>query len=153
MIVLKIRNCFANCQTGASLRWNREVTQTLETTNTYPTFCQFVDFITKEARVACNPISSIYALNSTEQKSLRETKTSNASNKVKVLATNTSNHAKTSNDTDTSKVCAYCGKDRHPIFKCERFLLLLIDEKRDCIHNKRLCFGCLKRGHVNKECK
>ena len=39
-----------------SARWNREVTQTLEKTKLYPDFAQFVDFMKKEAKVACNPV-------------------------------------------------------------------------------------------------
>jgi hypothetical protein len=46
----------------ASLRWNRQVTKALDETGSYISFKQFVEFKVSEARVACNPISSLYAL-------------------------------------------------------------------------------------------
>jgi len=65
------------------------VTKALDETGSYPSFKEFVEFIVSEARVACNPISSLYAL---------EPKASN--NRVKVLATTAFNHDKSTYVTD-----------------------------------------------------
>ena len=43
--------------------WNRIVTEQLDEGKDYPSFHQFALFIDKEARIACNPISSLLALN------------------------------------------------------------------------------------------
>lgn len=37
----------------------------------YPNFKEFVSFISKEARIACNPVSSRYALMPVEEKPTR----------------------------------------------------------------------------------
>ena len=46
-----------------TLRWNRQVFSILKTTESYPSFSAFVDFVAEEALIACNPISYLHALN------------------------------------------------------------------------------------------
>ncbi|KAL6484157.1 hypothetical protein MHYP_G00062020 [Metynnis hypsauchen] len=46
--------------------WNRKVIEIEETCNEFPTFSQFVEFITKEAKIACNPVTSLHALKSSD---------------------------------------------------------------------------------------
>ncbi|XP_071123461.1 uncharacterized protein [Mytilus edulis] len=136
----------------ASLRWNREVTQSLDISATYPSFDKFVNFVVKEAKVACNPISSLYALNDKERKISRDPRTNT---KVKVFATSASNDTRPNNDTSANKtlVCEYCKKVGHYIFKCERFLSISITNKRLFVPENNLCYGCLRKGHLNKDCK
>lgn len=42
-------------------RWNRYVTKALDEGKVYPGFKEFTDFVADEARIACNPVSSLYA--------------------------------------------------------------------------------------------
>lgn len=67
-------------------RWNREVLEIEESTNTFPSFSQFVKFLTKEAKIVCNPVTSLYALKSSEDERPKMLK--NRSPVAKVLATN-----------------------------------------------------------------
>lgn len=39
--------------------WNRKVIEIEEETSKFPTFCQFVSFLTREAKIACNPVMSL----------------------------------------------------------------------------------------------
>ena len=133
-------------------RWNREVTNTLESTNAYPKFSPFVDFIVKEAKIACNPVSSHFALN--DERKNRDTRSSKPN--VKTLATNVkpSTHFTTENSTATKvPLCHYCNKTGHLISTCDAFNKMTIERKRSFIKEKRLCFGCMKRGHLNSECR
>ncbi|XP_062600914.1 uncharacterized protein LOC134262527 [Saccostrea cucullata] len=135
----------------AALRWNRQVQETIDSTGEYPLFSKFVDFVVKEARIACNPVSSIYALKDTDTKPAREHK--NSSHKANVLATN-STHQHNATGTDMRpNLCDYCEKEGHPLFKCEKFINLSIEDKRVVVRKKNLCFGCLRKGHRNKDCK
>lgn len=59
-------------------RWNRYVTDQLDQAKDYPNFKEFVSFIAKEACIACNPVSSLYALRPTEEKLTREIKRTKA---------------------------------------------------------------------------
>lgn len=69
--------------------WNRKVTQTLNKTHEFPSFKNFTTFMSIEAEIACNPITSFSALRHgesiTDKQRPRETKR----NKASVLNTQT----------------------------------------------------------------
>lgn len=43
-------------------RWNRKVIEIEEETDVFPSFSQFVKFLTGEANIACNPVISLQSL-------------------------------------------------------------------------------------------
>lgn len=45
-------------------RWNRQVTVALREGKDFPTFKDFADFVSLEAEIACNPVTSPHALHS-----------------------------------------------------------------------------------------
>lgn len=47
-------------------RWNRQVTRTLNDKKEYPSFQDFTVFMSMEADIACNPITSYHALHSSD---------------------------------------------------------------------------------------
>lgn len=57
-ILSKLPDCLAS-------RWNRKVIETEEETKTFPTFRQFMEFLEREAKIACNPVTSLHALKCT----------------------------------------------------------------------------------------
>lgn len=40
-----------------AIKWNHKVQSNPDSSGNYPNFGQFVDFVNKEARIACNPMS------------------------------------------------------------------------------------------------
>ncbi|XP_008484679.1 uncharacterized protein LOC103521349, partial [Diaphorina citri] len=49
--------------------------------------------------------------------------------------------------------CPVCQKsDRHPVYKCEKFLNMSVTNRHDCVAQKRLCFSCLSTYHSLKQC-
>lgn len=58
-------------------RWNRIVTEIEEECGSFPTFISFVDFVTKEAMVACNPVTSLLPLKSNVSETVKTPKTRN----------------------------------------------------------------------------
>ena len=48
--------------------------------------------------------------------------------------------------------CWLC-KNEHRLMNCKQFLSKSFTEKKDFINKKRLCFNCLAKGHVLKECQ
>lgn len=133
----------------AALRWNRQVQETIDSIGNYPKFSAFVGFVIKETRIACNPVSSLHALHESDNKVIKDSKCTNR--KASVLTT--ALHDQGKDATADRRVCEYCGRDGHWIFKCENFLSLSIDIKRAFIRKKNFCFGCLRKGHRNKDCK
>ncbi|XP_013882123.1 uncharacterized protein LOC106530938, partial [Austrofundulus limnaeus] len=124
--------------------WNRKVIEIEETCNDFPTFSQFVEFITKEAKIACNPVTSLHALKSGDGEKIKTTKTRNVG--AKVLVSN-------SEENPEQKGCIFCEKQNHDIQKCWKFNEKPVQERLRFIQTKRLCFGCLQPGHQSRNCK
>lgn len=139
----------------AASRWNRQVTQSLNERQEFPSFKDFAIFVSTEAEIACNPITSLYALRSsdsnTEKRNLRDTKR----NKASVLTTHTTSDIM-NQKSDHRKVktpCILCQDNRHQLHACPKFTEMLLVERRNYIKEKKLCYGCLKSGHSAKECR
>lgn len=56
-------------------RWNRKVSDIEEETKTFPSFRQFVEFVTREAKIACNPVTSLHTLKSSDGEKVKTPKT------------------------------------------------------------------------------
>lgn len=146
----------------ATTRWNRYVTKMLDEGKEYPGFAEFTEFVAKEARIACNPVSSLFALR-TFEKPDKEHKRVRAS----VLATtNVSKITKASSATQINKgskansltpqnkkqIECICCKQSHFIYKCEKFAAMPSEEKKRFVTKNNMCFGCLRVGHISKNC-
>ena len=47
--------------------------------------------------------------------------------------------------------CPLC-EDQYSVVKCSSFLKKSVDQRSDVIHEKGLCYGCFKRGHMSAGC-
>lgn len=56
-------------------RWNRRVIEIEEETKPFPSFKQFVEFVAKEAKIACSPVTSLYTLKSNGDERVKTLKT------------------------------------------------------------------------------
>ncbi|KAK7884949.1 hypothetical protein WMY93_028072 [Mugilogobius chulae] len=65
-------------------RWNRKVIEIEEQSGFFPTFSNFVDFVAREAKIACNPVTSLHALKASDSEKAKSPKTRSVG--VKVLA-------------------------------------------------------------------
>lgn len=48
--------------------------------------------------------------------------------------------------------CAVCGQS-HAVINCQQFAALSVPERRDMVKTRRLCFVCLKPGHISANCQ
>ncbi|KAL7849158.1 hypothetical protein SRHO_G00207810 [Serrasalmus rhombeus] len=124
-------------------RWNRKVMEVEEESQTFPSFSQFVQFLTREAKIACNPITSLHALKPSEGEKSKVLK--NRSPGAKALATS-------ANEKANSTCCVFCEKVGHGLPECRKFIRKAITERLKFVQEKKLCFGCLKLGHRSKDC-
>ena len=125
---------------------------------TYPSFAEFCQFLATEARIACNPVTSLRAIKDEDLKGkthsgLRRSKGPGLSS----LATGVNEAAGGSEKGKEEKrnrqtLCLFC-KVSHDLENCDKFLRLPLNERREFVLAKRLCWGCLKWGHVNKDCR
>ena len=128
----------------------------------YPSFKEFARFLKKEARIACNPVIAQCFFQELKKKEEKESnyKQSRYRNVgVNSFASQTGNSSlipeespiKPRND-GKKLICIFC-KETHKVDICEKFLKLPIDAKREFIIAKRLCWGCLKWGHLSSNCQ
>ena len=132
-------------------RWSRIVVNELDKSQEYPTFARFTEFMQKEARIACNPMASPFLMNNRFEDE-------RFPKRAKALNTHAQTKSFISGPPETSAShprppCSVCEDDSHGIVKCPTFAARTADEKKVFIQENRLCFGCLRKGHVSKDCK
>ena len=136
-------------------RWNRQVTQTLNDRNEFPSFHDFANFISVEADIACNPITSFHALHlsdtSTEKRNQRDMKR----NKASVLNTQIATHSESQKFTkgNVKLQCVLCQSKSHQLHCCSEFIGKPLEERRQLVKEKGLCYGCMKVGHNARDCR
>ncbi|XP_076857249.1 uncharacterized protein LOC143511529 [Brachyhypopomus gauderio] len=137
----------------AASRWNRQVTQTLNQSQDFPTFQEFAAFVSVEAEVACNPITSLYALRSSESASEKRTTKDVKRNKASVFSTQTNTDDDRVTRSHTKQTCMLCQDNKHRLHNCTAFIAKPLEERRKFVRENRLCYGCLKHGHSARDCR
>ncbi len=54
---------------------------------------------------------------------------------------------------DKREIQCICCQQNHFIYKCEKFAAMPLEEKKRFIINNKMCFGCLRIGHISKSCR
>ncbi|KAL5011234.1 hypothetical protein ScPMuIL_011683 [Solemya velum] len=130
-------------------RWSRIVANY----SSYPSFEVFVSFITKEADIACNPITSMGFSRNSQVKDDSNLQKPPSYRRHVVGKTLTDNSANISVNHFVSKSqCTFCKMDNHSLHECRVFIKKTATEKQDFVRQNGLCFGCLMPGHLSKSC-
>ncbi|XP_055056153.1 uncharacterized protein [Misgurnus anguillicaudatus] len=124
--------------------WNRKVIEIQEQSGSFPTFSNFVNFITREAKIACNPVTSLHALKASDSEKMKNPKIRSVG--AKVLASS-------SEEKPDIKRCIFCERPNHGIHVCRKFMDKSITERVKFVQTKGLCFGCLSPGHYSRKCE
>ena len=125
-------------------RWARLVAKYRQSKRNFPPFTEFVTFITSEAELACDPITSTQAIKSSA--SMQDSVKKEQKRKVGGFVTHI---APKSNEV----TCLFCEKKNHKIDRCFAFMKLPMDERKTFFSMKGLCFRCTEQGHRSRECK
>lgn len=57
---------------------------------------------------------------------------------------------KASHFAEKRQFCVYCNMSNHLLFKCQKFCRLPLNQRRQFIYSKRLCFKCFSSHHVSQ---
>ena len=138
-------------------RWARQIDKTCQSEDRYPTFKEFTDFITAEARVMM--------LSVTQQASTKEQKP-----KLHVYQeTSQQNHFKRRSFHSNARpppqayshpqsyapkypTCSIC-QAPHRVLYCPKFKSFSLEVKMKSIKDHNLCYGCLRPGHRSSKCR
>ena len=99
-----------------------------------PTMREFSVFLEKRC-----PILQVTDINLSNKSTTPATKSSFSKKQVCALA----------NSLDSCLIC----KGTHRIYTCETYKKLKSKERADKIKSLKLCFNCLRPGHINSDCK
>ncbi len=108
----------------------------------YPQFKEFVNFLSKEGDLACDPISSVQALRSVESGKPKHSR--NQTIQAKTLYTNVAQ--------STISSCILCKRTGNVLAKCRKLIEKTIQDHVKFVRSERLCFGCLQTGHHSRRC-
>ena len=127
-------------------RWSRKVA---DHTGVFPTFAEFVRFLSKEADIACNPITSLNAIRAIPGSD----STKKPKKKSEGLANTFASQSSAPNQQEfRNKPCLFCQKLNHRLHDCRSFMKRKPYERKEFIQKNGLCFGCLAHGHLSKTC-
>jgi hypothetical protein len=135
----------------ALTRWSRIVYKWKEDNKKFPPFSEFVNYLVREADIACDPINNRQPRKEDGGSKPPFGKPRRAFDKGRSLRT----HSDDKNDGENkpmTKVCTLCN-GTHELDSCKKFLEMDMKARKEFAKTKGLCFGCLGRGHLSKECK
>ena len=140
-------------------RWKRIVAQYKEKEKKFPPFKEFMLYVEREARIACDPVTS---LNAVKQDKTHTNKPGGHARpnrgptlKGRSLLTEAKDDHMPKQETESrpaKRKCALCLKD-HDIDDCRQFLPKSIEDRKLFVREKQLCYGCLGSNHVSKQCR
>lgn len=150
-IVKKTTSCLKNCQNGSLPKWSRIVVDELDSSGSYPVFTCFTEFLSKEARIACNPIASPLMINfkPVDDRIPKIAKTFNTKTQTKCFT----QEGKETNSSKPKWLCFVCKNKAHGITRYPAFADKSVEDKKAFVHENRLCVGCFRKGHRTKDCK
>jgi hypothetical protein len=132
-------------------RWSRTVAKVKAISGKYPNFFDFANFISAEAKIACDPITSLVALRGGFEREEKE-----AQDKPKRRGQGAHSFAMgaqpKSPKANFGLSCHFSKKDNHTLHDCWAFTAKLVTERQDFIKRNGLCFACLDEGHMSKMC-
>ena len=119
-------------------RWGRVASDSKKRYGAYPSFCAFADFISEEANIACDPVTSLDSLRDVTDERKK------ASTPARTLASDA--------HFGETESCFLCKKGSHLLTECRTFGGKSAEEKQAFVMKNGLCFGCLRHGHMSKNC-
>lgn len=136
-------------------RWNCQVIVTIMAGKDFPSFEDFANFVTVEAEIACNPITSLHALHSSsshhDKRIIKEVRGNKAT--AQVFATRYTNNETGPINVKPYPPCMWCKDNKHQLSKCPDFRGKSLEDRRMYVKDNKLCYGCMKSGHNAKECQ
>ena len=125
----------------------------------YPPFAHFVQFISREARVASGPVGARAVpgpVGTRNREEERKVFPKQKERNARVLLTSTPANLKPQDSgqqqQQQSPSCVVCKGD-HTTDNCPRFMKMSLKERQELVWQRGLCGGCLRRGHRWKECR
>ena len=141
-------------------RWRREANRWRVSRQTIPAFAEFVAFVKSEAGIATDPVFSRDALSRVmepartyKDKYAHKSKVVDDRSRPRSCVTNhaTAIAANDENTKEANLVCQQCEKT-HDLNDCQSYLKKSLQERKEFLKDKGLCFACYGTGHRSNGC-
>ncbi|XP_057687730.1 uncharacterized protein LOC130913275 [Corythoichthys intestinalis] len=133
-------------------RWRNAACDLMEHSGRRVMFSDLVAFIEKQVRTATDPLFGNIQDTHTAASSKSSTPYQIKDLKERKQSSFATNLSASQTSPRTSQCCMFCKKSGHSLDKCTHFKGKLHSDKISFIKEKAICFGCLKEGHVSKDC-
>ena len=135
-------------------RWARIVADVMDAQRRTPSFSEFVKFLKKESDIVNNPMTSLgpaRGKNTSSDAATAKPNDRKQTSRARSLATGQAAEPAAGAPARRRLSC-YCCSEGHMLHNCKQFLGMTVAARRDFVKRERLCFGCLGKGHMTKEC-
>ena len=134
-------------------RWSRTAYQWKEDKKEFPAFKVFADFLSKEAKIACNPVISLQSLKSEMSQLEARPKPTKPTGRSFLTTASGEQTAESAGAKVVPLQCLLCKGKGHDLDGCKDFLSKTLSERKAYTRENNLCFGCLRKGHISKKCR
>lgn len=141
----------------AGVKWCRHARELQMKTGAAVSFKNLVEFIREESELANDPVFSPSVLKRERNKTLLKEPTSQRYPQrrapgASTLLTSSASSQINKSATPSKPQCPLCKKG-HGLEECKSYLDKEVKHRVEFIRSSGLCFGCLRKGHLSKNCK
>ena len=129
-----------------SRQWVVRVAGEREATGEFPPFEVFVEFLLQAEKIANDPLARLLQKAEVVREKSRSTAFAIESQKFAFATDNTAPNGK------NFGTCVYC-REKHSLERCKKFSSETLEFRYKFIRDNRLCYGCLVRGHISRDCR
>ena len=152
-------------------RWNRHVNETYRQQGTSPSYALFCDFVKREKEIMTNPLTCPLSTPKPKNEGKKQEKnvssfgTSASGDNKKGGNSDNKGQGSTGGGSGTqgggyseggrevrAPKCLYCSGD-HWLDRCEKILKIDYEARQLYVKSNRICFCCLRKGHIANHCK
>ena len=139
------------------VRWCRFANKMLKSEERLSTFHDVVKFVTQEAALATDPVFSPEALKEARKNEFTSSSSSGSSGnigrRVKSASSFSTNATPPEERSPSCSSCPFCNSHHHSLEDCSSFKKKTVKERKAFVQEARICFGCLRYGHMSRRCR
>ena len=139
---------------SVGVRWCRFANKMLESEERLATFHDVVKFVTQEAALATDPVFSPETLKEARKNEFTSSSSSNNNGRrVKSASSFSTNATPPEEQAPPCSSCPFCNSQKHSLEDCSSFKKKTVKERKAFVQEARICFGCLRYGHLSRRCR